>query len=492
MNGITKLSMGVLLFAVCDAAFTAEEQPARNTPRTVYMADGFKVGEVTQNTAIVWMRLTAAPERNVTGFPFPDLGKVKPEAEDKTTQELTGGHELADMEGSVPGALGWVRAAYWPENEPGRSVETPWEAVDINADYTRQISLNDLTPGTQYVLRAEGKANQEDAGASIAEGRFRTAPEPAQPASVQFAVVTCQEYPRRDDPGNGHKIYDAMRKLDLDFFVHTGDIEYYDRPLPYAPNQTLARFKWNRIFAMPFQRTFFLNVASYFMKDDHDTLRNDCWPGMTYGDLTWEQGLAIFREQVPMGEKTYRTVRWGEDLQVWLVEGRDFRSPDTMPDGPDKTIWGVAQKAWFKQTVQASDAAFRVLISPTPLVGPDRENKHDNYANSAFACEGAELRKFIAAQKGMIVITGDRHWQYESVDGETGLYEFGTGPSSDAHAEGWKQGDMRPEHRYLNVKGGFLQVTVQRQSGACVMILRHRGVDGEIYHEETLRDALTN
>ena len=50
-----------------------------------------------------------------------------------------------------------------------------------------------------------------------------------------------------------------------------------------------------------------------------------------------EAHLAIFREQVPMGERTYRTFRWGKFLQVWLTDGRDFRSSNNMPDGPDKT-----------------------------------------------------------------------------------------------------------------------------------------------------------
>ena len=59
----------------------------------------------------------------------------------------------------------------------------------------------------------------------------------------------------------------------------------------------------------------------YFLKDDHDTLKNDAWPGQKYGDLTWDQGVALFREQFPLGDKTYRTVRWGKDLQVWMVEG---------------------------------------------------------------------------------------------------------------------------------------------------------------------------
>ena len=74
------------------------------------------------------------------------------------------------------------------------------------------------------------------------------------------------------------------------------------------------------------------------------------------GELNFFKGLKVFREQVPMGEKTYRTFRWGKGLQIWLTEGRDFRSPNNMPDGPDKTIWGREQMEWVKSSILASDA----------------------------------------------------------------------------------------------------------------------------------------
>jgi len=459
---------------------------ARAADTPVYMANGIKIGEVTQNRAIVWTRLTAAPERNASGFPFPRLGSNREAGVGKTLLEITAGHPLAEMEGSAPGVPGLVRILCWSEKDPKKRTATDWRAVDTERDFTLQFPLEGLDPATQYILRAEGKPREDAQTTCTVDGRFRTAPEPGAAAPVSFMVVTGQDYHRRDDPDNGHQIYAAMRKLDPDFFAHTGDIEYYDKAMPYATNQDLARFKWNRIYAMPFQRAFHNKVASYFIKDDHDTVKNDCWPKQHYGDLTWEQGLAIFREQVPMGLKTYRTVRWGQDLQVWLVEGRDFRSPNTMRDGPDKTIWGTEQKEWFKRTVTESDASFRVLISPTPLVGPDRTNKGDNHANKAFAHEGRELRAFIAGQKDMVVINGDRHWQYISVDGETGLREYSTGPTSDKHAGGWKQEDLFPEHRYLNVKGGFLHVTVKREDGKPTMRLQHRGVQGQVYHEDLL------
>jgi alkaline phosphatase D len=158
-----------------------------------------------------------------------------------------------------------------------------------------------------------------------------------------------------------------------------------------------------------------------------------------------------------------------------------------MPDGPEKTIWGEKQKEWFKKSVQASDATFRVLISPTPLVGPDRSNKDDNHANQGFTHEGDELRRFIAAQKNMVVCCGDRHWQYLSVDPKTGLREYSSGPASDKHAGGWKQGNVIPEyHKYLNVVGGFLCGTVERTGDKPTLTFRWYGVSGKVNHEDRL------
>jgi alkaline phosphatase D len=205
------------------------------------------------------------------------------------------------------------------------------------------------------------------------------------------------------------------------------------------------------------------------------------------GDFTYEQGQAVFLEQVGMGEREWRTQRWGKDLQVWLVEGRNSRSPNDMPDGPDKTIWGEAQKAWFKSTFEESDASFRVLISPTPIVGPDRPTKADNHSNSVFQHEGDELRAFLSQFDNAFVVCGDRHWQYATVEPETGTREFSCGPSTNRHAGGFSEEDRQPMHKYLNVTGGFLEVAVQRVDGAPAIFFRHRSVDGELLNEEVFQ-----
>lgn len=452
-----------------------------------FLTTGFKVGEVSAEAAIVWVRTTLRPVRNPADGPMVGIhysnGRDRRRIFDRV--EFPEGTSVADLRNAVPGAPGETRVRYRTQED----IEwrgTPWRAVDPDRDFTRQFKLTDLNSGAAYVLRVECRPPDGGAVTAFLEGGFRTPPPPDRPGRVVFAVSTGQAYADVDGP-HGFDLYDGILSMDPDFFVHTGDIVYYDS---LAKNASLARYHWQRTYSLPTNVKFHRQVASYFIKDDHDTLVNDCWPGMEtpfMGDLTFEQGLAIFTEQVPMGFSTYRTRRWGKDLQVWLVEGRDFRSPNTMKDGPDKTIWGPTQKAWFKRTVQASDATFRVLISPTPMVGPDRKNKHDNHSNSAFTHEGDELREFIASQESLIVVCGDRHWQYSSVHPRTGVREYSCGPASNRHAGGWSQSDVVPDyHRFLKVAGGFLSGTVERVDGKPRLTMRFHAVDGVVRFEDVV------
>ena len=489
---VHKIGIAIMLVL---AGLSVSAPAAKSTKGAVHQANGVKIGEVTQTRAIIWTRLTRNPEIRWDGVTWPDVKGKKPSGDgaegryEYRAPQIPKGHILKDMEHIVPGVTGQTRVVYWPEGGKGAKKKTQWTDVDPARDFTRQFVLKNLKSDTEYGLTVLGRASGGTTASCEVKGRFKTAPVPDVPAEVVFTVVTGQGFHRRDDEKNGHKIYPLMQALEPSFFVHTGDIVYYDKRRPVAHSVELARLKWNRMYALPFQRAFHNVVASYFIKDDHDTWQNDCWPTMKNDrmrDFTFKEGLGIFPEQVPMGQRTYRTVRWGKDLQIWLVEGRDFRSPNTMVDGPNKTIWGREQIAWFKRSVRESDATFRVLISPTPLVGPDRENKKDNHSNKNFKYEGDILRKFISSQKNMMVVCGDRHWQYVTVDDATGLREYSTGPTSNAHAGGFRAEYRGPEHRYLNIVGGFLSGTVERLDGKATLTFRHYSVEGDVLNEDRL------
>jgi len=464
------------------AGFLGCSPQTGDTDSASYQATGIKIGEVTSNSAIIWTRLTAADRRVGKEGGIPEVVYLnektgnyekmrgRPNATPKVI--FPEGKTVRTIEGAVPGAPGKIRVLYKTPSE-SQWHKTPWQNVDPERDFTRQIHLKDLRPKTTYLIRSEANSG------NIVEGQFRTAPDLDQQSRVLFTVTTGQAYNDMDCP-DGFKMYASMLNLDPDFFVHTGDILYYDK---LGKTLDLARWHWQRTYSLPTNVKFHRNVASYFIKDDHDTLMDDCWPTKKtryMGDFTFEQGVKLFPQQVPMGDKTYRTVRWGKDLQVWFVEGRDYRSPNNMPDGPEKSIWGKKQMNWFINTVQASDATFRILITPTPIVGPDRIKKADNHSNTTFLHEGEKLRAFLSKQNNMFVVCGDRHWQYVSVDPKTGVKEYSCGPASDDHAGGFRMKDRSEMHKYLNVTGGFLSVTVERIGGRARAVFTHHNVDGTV------------
>lgn len=473
----------------CCALLAAALAPTCALAAGPYQATGLKIGEVTAESAVIWTRLTLRPERNSADAPLVEIEYDGAEDDERRSQPVRSvrfpqGVTVRDLKQAVPGADGDVRVRYRPRDADDWT-STPWLAVNPLGDFTRRVPLSQLQSATEYEIAVDSRGTDGAAGTELT-GSFRTAPPADANAAVTFTVSTGQGNDDQDSP-QGFKIYPAMSKLAPSFFVHTGDIIYYDK---LAKTVDLARWHWQRMYSWPTNVEFHRHTASYFMRDDHDTWVNDCWPTMAspyMHEFTFRQGQAVFAEQAPLDGPTWRTARWGRDLQIWLVEGRDFRSPNTDPDGPEKTIWGAAQKRWFKETLAASDATFRVLISPTPLVGPDRNNKNDNHANRAFAHEGRELREFLAGQKNAVVICGDRHWQYASVDPQTGLREYCCGPASDAHAGGWQQGDKRPDyHRYVNVVGGFLSAAVDRSAGAPTLTVRFHDVDGKELFSDTL------
>ena len=281
-----------------------------------------------------------------------------------------------------------------------------------------------------------------------------------------------------------------MTALDPRFIVMTGDLVYYDSNPPRAVSPELARLHWERMFSLPRLVEAVRNTSTYWLKDDHDTVTNDCWPGMNAGELSFKEGVQIFREQAPMGDCDFRTIRWGRDLQLWFTDGRDYRSPNTMPDGPEKTIWGAGQKQWFKRTVKESTVTWKVLVSPTPVVGPDRGNKHDNHSNDAFTHEGDEIRAWLKANApdNFFVVCGDRHWQYHSVHPVSGVHEFSVGPASDSHASG-SPGEDREYHKFHRVAGGFLCVELRPVGTTSEISFQLRDINGGISYEAKFRRA---
>ncbi|MDN5200235.1 alkaline phosphatase D family protein [Fulvivirgaceae bacterium BMA10] len=455
----------ILTLSIIDTGLQAQD---------VFFTTGFKVSEVSDQEAIIWTRLCAQKEPN----------GIRHDRKEKVFRHPINFDEnqpVEQMDGAVKGIEGYVRAIL---QHGSKKRISRWVRALKENDFTVQIPFKKLKANTNYQLILEAKLTSDGSVVSTS-GSFRTAPGKKSAAPVHFTTSTCQYFWSYDDKERGFKTYDQMDSIHPDFFVQTGDYVYYDKPGPLAKTPEAARHKWHAMDSRLSLKDFYKRTPIYMVKDDHDLLSNDVHPkSKNYGDLSFDNDLKIWRENAAIKDKPYRTFRWGKDLQIWLVEGREYRDAGLPDNGDSQSILGAKQIAWLKSTIKASDATFKVLLSATPIVGPDRKNKKDNHANKTFEAEGTWLREYLSKEQNLFVICGDRHWQYVSQDDETGLMEFGSGPVSDAHVQGWKPNDKRPEHKYLGLIGGFLGVKVFRKSKRPTIAFTHYDVNGQVAHQE--------
>jgi len=409
----------------------------------------------------------------------------------------------------------------------------------LENDHIVKLLVENLEPGTRYFYRLHYRA-----GASPDEisptGSFRTLPGETSPEKVSMVVVTGMNYYRfhygnynrseayaGPDKELGYPALEAIRKRAPDYFIGTGDNVYFDHPdeqnfqrtqeegkNPHpggyqgkaVTDEAGIRRKYHEQFRQPRFVSLFREVATYWEKDDHEYRFNDADPHRDF-PISHELGIRSFREQLPVvppgGDSlspTYRTHRINLDLQIWLLEGRDFRSDNTLPDGPEKTLWGKDQLAWLKSTLLESDATFKIVITPTPLVGPDDGYKSDNHTNpKGFLYEGDAFHNWLKENgfpnRNLYVVCGDRHWQYHAQH-PLGVEEFSCGALVDNNSRpGRKAGDPEstdPEglirQFYLQdspetASGGFLEITVERVENAPVVHFRFFDEKGRLQYE---------
>jgi alkaline phosphatase/alkaline phosphatase D len=441
---------------------------------------GAMVGEVTTESALVQVRLTQSEEL---------------------------------VEGDVPGAPGVVEfvveAARQDVKENAGQGMPHRQVIEAAAerDFMVRAAFTGLLPGTEYVCRTRIGPDRENLRPGP-QARFQTLPGPHANEPVQFVVVTGMNYAKfhgddridrkqhvaqnntelpppyaGPDKHLGYPALETIRRLKPNFFVGTGDNVYYDTPTePRAKTAAELRRKWHEQFVQPRYRSLFAVVPTYWEIDDHDYRVDDSDNTGDY-EPSPELGKRMMLEQLPYAPadaadpKTYRTHRVSRDLQIWLTENRLHRSPNKAPDGPEKTIWGAEQKAWLKRTLQESDATFKILISPTPLIGPDDLRKTDNHSDiGGFQHERDEFFAWLhqtGVAKRFAILCGDRHWQYHSIF--QGMEEFSCGALVDENSRlGRKPGDPQstdPEglvqqpYYQQPASGGFLLVKVAPATG---------------------------
>ncbi|MCZ6890551.1 MAG: PhoD-like phosphatase N-terminal domain-containing protein, partial [Gammaproteobacteria bacterium] len=255
------------------------------------------------------------------------------------------------VEGDVVGAPGIARFELAVAESFADAMQSPWLEATPERDFVVKARMGGLTAGTRYYYRLRYGSEQDNTRVGATRS-FKTLPGRDGAAEVNFVVVTGMNYarfhgdnPRAGSPADrvlGYPALEAILNREPEFFVATGDNVYYDVPFEGAARtQATMRKKWHEQLVQPRFINLFAEVPTYWQKDDHDYRYNDADNTIeTEPDPSPELGAATFLEQVPVVDPndpdpvTYRTHRVSRDLQIWLTEGRDYRSPHMMAQGP--------------------------------------------------------------------------------------------------------------------------------------------------------------
>jgi alkaline phosphatase D len=405
------------------------------------------------------------------GSPFVDQAELqKPSLPDGTAVGDITCHSVdlwLKTDGPRQVQVEWASVEAWKRFSAMASVQseaerTPPTLTGPETDYTATVSFERLSPATRYRyyilvndLDQRGRPSPQHVAA---QGEFATLPEPSTSVPVTFAWsgdLGGQDHCRQGEAG--YPIFDTIRHQRPDFFIFLGDTIYGDNVCLSPPNEpganvlatTLAEYRAKHHYqrgAVGLRRLL-EQVPVYVTWDDHEVKNNFAGPF----EAQMAAGRQAFREYWPIHtdgsdrHRMYRTIRYGADLEIFLLDTRQYRSKNADQDGPAKTMLGAAQLRWLLEGMAASTATWKVVVTSVPLSVPKGGGPavpgFDGWAGGADGTGFERERQVIVdAIMGkpiinVVFLAGDIHWVQGNIydpdqDGLADFHEFVSGPLS--------------------------------------------------------------
>lgn len=428
------LALFVGLFAVCSALggcptwfsqrIGSQDSSEGNRVSGVgLLPQGVAIGDVNSQRALLWLRTDGAAVIRVEWAPLP-----------------------MEEQGSASVPLS----------------RTALLKTEAETDYTLTISLEGLNPSTRYqyhVVVGPAELSQPQLpGKPAAIGEFVTLPDERTSASVSFAWSGDLGSGGRCRRGvDGYPIFDVIRRYNPDFFLFLGDTIYGDHLCPSPPNEPGADFKATTLDAYRWRhryqrgadalRRFLAETPVYVVWDDHEIRNNFSGPF----DEHMPAGRQAFREYWPIASplqdphRLYRAVQYGADLELFILDVRQYRSRNGDRDSASKTMLGAAQLAWLLNGLRTSTATWKVIATPVPLSIPKGGDRsvpgHDGWAGGPDGTGFEQERQVIVDTilshkvKNVVFLSGDVHWVQANAydpnqDGVIDFHEYIAGPLS--------------------------------------------------------------
>jgi alkaline phosphatase D len=380
------------------------------------------------------------------------------------------------MIGDVTGdrAIVWSRSdrparmiVEWATREDfanARRVRGPHGIED--SDFTARIDLIGLPAGEEIFTRVTWLDLGDLQTSSVpVTGRFRTMPAGRRDINFLWSGDCAGQGWGINPDFGGMKIFETMRRLNPDFFIHNGDTIYADGPIQREVRlpdgtmwrnivteekskvaETLAEFRGNYKYNLLDEhvRRFNAEVPQIWQWDDHEVTNN--WSGSK--DLSADnrytekrvplligRATKAFLEYAPLrrhgdveAERVYRHIPYGASLDVFVIDMRAYRGPNSHNRqeraGTDTDFLGAEQIRWLKEGLLRSRATWKVIAADMPiglLVGDGKDAEGRDMFEAVANGNGPALGREIEIAgllsavkhngvKNVIWLTADTHY----------------------------------------------------------------------------------
>jgi alkaline phosphatase D len=324
---------------------------------------------------------------------------------------------VASGDPAPDGFVIWTRLAPKPlegGGMPVEAVEVRWQVAEdeqfakvvksgttvANPDWAHavHVEVNGLAPDRWYWYQFHA------AGETSPKGRSRTMPAAdASPLKLRFAFASCQHY-----ESGLYTAYEHMLGENLDLVLHLGDYIYEGAP---TKNQVRTHVGSGELDSLNDYRNRHaqyktdpalqaMHAAAPWLVtwDDHE-FDNNCAGAISEQkqvkseDFLQRRGRAyqayyehmpLRRVSLPQGPdmKLYRSIRFGNLAEFFVLDARQYRSDQPCGDGnkpqclealsPEQTLLGDVQEKWLEEGLAASRGKWNVLAQQVMMARVDR------------------------------------------------------------------------------------------------------------------------
>ncbi|XAI95738.1 alkaline phosphatase D [Dolichospermum phage Dfl-JY23] len=317
------------------------------------------------------------------------------------------------------------------------SMTSPIYSANSTPDSNNLIkcTISGLADNTLYYLQMETNGTLKGA-----IGKAKTPPTTA--SNFKFCLASCAR------TNSNHPIFDAIYGFNPDFFLHLGDIHYYNINVNNVANFHTA---YDSVFAQAKQAKLYSEIPMFYIWDDHDYGADDS----DSSSVARPAAIQAYKERVPYSDiiidKSTATspvyYKFDYGRCVFLVtDARSQKTTKASTDNSSKTVLGAAQKAWLIDQFNNNANKFIFWVCSFPWIGGAVAGA-DYWAG--YTTERTEIANAIKAAgiaNRMMILSGDMHGAaYDS--GANSDYATGGGAAI-------KVLQAAPLDQTVSVKGG--------------------------------------